>query len=66
MISKTLYIGYDIKSLKIIDMCGQDGIVHPQYMRSLTQGMRCAEILGQRGGNFGGVPDDFLHASVLT
>ena len=28
-------------------LCDQDGIIHPRYLRRLTQGMRCNEILGQ-------------------
>ena len=41
-------------------LCGQDGIIHPRYLRRLTQGMRCDEILGQGSRNIGeGVPDDF-------
>ena len=41
-------------------LCDQDGIIHPLYLRRLTQGMRCNEILGQGIRNIGeGVPDDF-------
>ena len=47
-------------------LCDQDGIICPQYLRRLTQGMRCDKILGQGSRNIGGVPDDFLHALELT
>ena len=40
-------------------LCDQDGIIHPRYLRRLTQGMRCNEILGKGSRNIGGVPDDF-------
>ena len=53
-----------MKSSKTI-VC-QNGIVRPQYLRILTQGMRCDKILGQDIGNIEGVPDDFLHILVLT
>ena len=41
-------------------------IIHFSYLRRLTQGLRCNEITGQCSGNIKGVPDDFLHASILT
>ena len=48
-------------------LCDHDVIMRPWYLRSLTQGMRCDEILGQVSGNIRErVPDDFLHASILT
>ena len=48
-------------------LCDQDGIICPRYFRRLTQGMRCDKILVQGSGNIKeGVPDDFLHASILT
>ena len=48
-------------------MCGQDGIIHPRYLRRLTQGMRCGEILGQGSGNVGEeIPDDFLLVLVTN
>ena len=48
-------------------LCDQDGIIHPRYLRRLTQGMRCDEIFGQGSRNIReGVPNDFLHASVQT
>ena len=47
-------------------LCGQDGIVHPRYLRKLTQGMGCDVILGQGSKNIWGVLDDFLHVLVLT
>ena len=41
-------------------LCDQDGIIHPWYLRRLTQGMRCDEILGQASRNIEeGVLDDF-------
>ena len=41
-------------------LCDQDEIIRPRYLRILTQGMRCDEILGQGSGNIGErVPDDF-------
>ena len=41
-------------------LCDQDGIICPWYLRRLTQGMRCNEILGQGSRNIGeGDPDDF-------
>ena len=41
-------------------LCDQDGIIHPWYLRRLTQGMRCNEILGKGSGNITErVPDDF-------
>ena len=40
-------------------LCDQDGIIHPRYLRRLTQGMRCDEILGQGSRNIEGVLDDF-------
>ena len=48
-------------------MCGKDGIINPRYLRRLNQGTRCDEIFGQGSVNVGErVPDDFLHALVLT
>ena len=47
-------------------LCDQDGIIHPRYLRRLTQGMRCDEILGQGSRNIERVFDDFLHTSALT
>ena len=42
-------------------LCDQDGIIHPRYLRRLTQGMRCDEILGQGSENIKErVPDDFF------
>ena len=42
-------------------------IIHFSYLRRLTQGMRCNEIIGQYSGNIReGVPDDFLLESILT
>ena len=42
-------------------------IIYPQYLRRLTQGMRCNEILGRGNRNIReGVPDDFLYTSLLT
>ena len=32
-------------------LCDQDGIIHPRYLRRLTQRMRCDEILGQGSRN---------------
>ena len=32
-------------------LCDQDEIISPQYLRRLTQWMRCNEILGQGSGN---------------
>ena len=47
--------------------CDQDGIIRPRYLRRSTQGMRCNEIFGQGSENIReGVPDDFLHASLIT
>ena len=41
-------------------LCDQNEIIHPQYLRKLTQGMRCDEILVQGSRNIEeGVPDDF-------
>ena len=41
-------------------LCDQDGIIHPRYLRRLTQGMRCDKILGQGGRNIEErVLDDF-------
>ena len=37
----------------------QDEIIHPRYLRRLTQGMRCNEILGQSSRNIGWVLDNF-------
>ena len=52
-------IGYDMKSLGMIVWSRWD--CPPQYLRTLTQEMRCSEILGQGSENIGeGVPDDFL------
>ena len=31
-------------------LCNQDEIIRPWYLRRLTQGMRCDEILGQGSG----------------
>ena len=47
-------------------LCDQDGIICPRYLRRLTHGMRYDEILGQDSRNIGGVPDDFIYASILT
>ena len=48
-------------------LCGQHEIVHPRYLRRLTQAIRVNEILGQGSRNIKeGVPHDFRHASVLT
>ena len=52
-------IGYDRKSSRMM-------IVHPRYLRRLTQGMRCDEILGQGSRNLEGVPNDFLKALIIT
>ena len=66
---------HGISKLHILDatwssvrwLCDQDGIICPQYLRRLTQGMRCDEILGQGNRNIReGVLDDFLHGSLLT
>ena len=46
-------------------LCGHDEIFYPHYVRRLTQGIRCNEILGQGSGNIGGVLDDFLQALLL-
>ena len=52
------YIGYDMKSMKMI--VSSNGIIHPLYLRILTQGMRCDEILSQGSRNIGeAVLDDF-------
>ena len=41
-------------------LCDQDRIIHPRYLRRLTQGMRCDEILGQGSRNIKEwVLDDF-------
>ena len=41
-------------------LCDQDEIIHRWYLRRLTQGISCDEILGQGIRNVGeGVPDDF-------
>ena len=38
-------------------LCDQDGIIHPRYLRRLTQGMRCDEILGECSRNI----EEVLH-----
>ena len=41
-------------------LCDQVGIIHARYLRRLTQGIICNEILGQDSRNIiEGVPDDF-------
>ena len=46
-------------------LCDQDRIIHPRYLRRLTQGMRCNEILGPSNGNLGErVSDDFLTSVI--
>ena len=41
-------------------LCDQDGIIHPRYLKRLTQGMRCYEIFGQGSRKIKeGVLDDF-------
>ena len=57
-ISKTSYIGYDMKSTKMIVQSRWDH--PPRYLRRFTQGMRCDEIRVQGSKNIGeGVPEDF-------
>ena len=47
-------------------LCDQNGIIHPQYLRILTQGIRCDEILGQGSRNIREwVPDDFYTHQYL-
>ena len=47
-------------------LCDQDGIIHPRYLRRLTQRMRCNEILGQGNRNIReGVLDDFYTHQYL-
>ena len=48
-------------------LCNQDGIIRPQYLRRLTQGLRHNKILGQGSVNIvEGVHNDFLVKSILT
>ena len=58
-ISKMTYIEYDIKFSKVT--VWSRWIVYPWYLRRLTQGMRCNEILGQDIENIGkGILNDFM------
>ena len=64
-ISKTSYIRCDMKSTKMIVWSRGNHL--PQYLKRLTQGMRCNEIIGKGSRNIGEkVFDDFVLASVLT
>ena len=48
-------------------LCDQDGIIHPRYLKRLTQGMRCDKILCQSSGNIReNFFDNFLHTLVIT
>ena len=63
VISKTCYVGYDMKSWKMIMWSRWD---HLPLIFEEIDSKRCNEILS-RGRNIrGGVPDDFLYVLVLT
>ena len=66
MMSIADHVAIVVETLRIDSGCSLEKefteLIHPWYLRRLTQGMRWDEIFSQGRG----VPDDFLHASILT